>query len=138
MKKLLFLMFSALSFSMAQSDNVDSTFSDVWYYRDTLTVAIDTIDIAFVPSSRYSYHTIMAYNPTSGADTVEVYALSLDGSTWSRRAVTDETTGSTTTAIITSTTPKEWILYDTKPQKVRLISTSNDGSTTIFLLGIKK
>jgi hypothetical protein len=138
MKKLILFTILFASIALSQSNNVDTTVASKVYFRDTLTASIDTIDVLFANPDNWGYHTIMAVNP-SGVDTVEVYAKALDGSSnWSRHAVIRAEDDSVRTSIVTSTTAKEWILFGTHPQKVRLISTSEDASTTIILLGVKK
>ena len=132
MKKMFLLLLVVLPL-MAQDVSVQVGAST--FYRDTLTTSIDTVDVNF--SNNYSYHTLLAFT-LSGADTVQIYALSLDGTTWSRHSAVDATDGTNVTQIVASTTPKEYVLFDTKPQTVRLISTSNDGSSTVFVLGTKR
>jgi hypothetical protein len=107
------------------------------YFHDSLTVTIDTADVVFPDLLNIDYHTISIYT-ISGADTVNVFTQSTDGLIWSQKALTDLSADTSASFIIVSTVPKEYIISDPQPGKIRIISTSNDGSITVFTLSGKR
>lgn len=136
LQKIIFLVLLLGSITFAQTNIVDSTIA-ASTYRGTLTTATDTMDLKFSNTAAYTYHTVLVYC-TAGADTVEVYVQVRDqGGEWSRISLIDKPSGSTVTSIAASTTKKEFILLDSYLQKIRYISTSDDGSSTVIVTSIK-
>lgn len=137
MKKLIFILAIFSSFALSQTDNIDKTVSDYTpYYTGTLTTSIDTANVLFERSITYSYHTLVVYTNT-GTDTLTVYLQSSDTLVYSQTSLIEKSSGSSVTTIPVSTTSKEYIIFDGWKQKVRLVSSSNDGSITSFKLSIK-
>lgn len=141
MKRILFLTLIIFCFSLSygQSDNISATV-DIGdrIYQDTLTTDIDTADVAFSLFNRdYNYYTITAFTDT-GTDTVQVFTKAWNNSFWSQvglRYLPDDTVRTT---LNVTTASKEVVILDTEPYSFRLISTSKDGSKTIFLITGKK
>ena len=112
-------------------------------YKDTLsaTGAIDTVDVAIRSDElRLDFHSIVCWTP-SGTDTVKVYTLALDGTTWVQVGLTDLSSGSDVTQIIITTAAKEFQILDPRPIKVRLIdptSLGGDAVDVIFIVGGKR
>lgn len=136
MKKLIYLLAIFCSVALSQTNNINKTVPFAVYSTDTLTTSIDTADVFFANSDKYSYQTLFIAT-LSGADTVTVWEQSLDTLSYSQVSLVDKSSGSSVTSIPVSTTPKEYIVFDGWKQKIRLISSSNDGSSTRFILGIK-
>jgi hypothetical protein len=141
LKRLIALLILGLvvaSLSFAQSNNLNKTIGTYEYYsRDTLTASVDTEDISTGQAGiAFKRWVIQAYNPT-GADTVNVYIKSRDGQFWMPVAVTNTATGATATAIPTTTVGIECIIQSSEVFNVRLVSTSNDASTTVFVVAGK-
>ena len=135
MRKLIFIFAIVSSVALSQTNNINRVVVEP-YSVDSLTTDIDTADVFFPNPSRYGYHTI--YIATlSGADTVTVFEQSLDTLSYSQVSLVDKSSGSTVTSIPVSTTAKEYVVFDSWKQKIRLISSSNDGSITRFIIGIK-
>jgi hypothetical protein len=134
MKKLLSLIFIVPLLAFSQSDNINTSFGNVGYKSVTLTTAIDTADIlpAGQNGKKFDFITVVGYS--SAVDTVQVFTQAKhDTSIWVQKALTDMTSNTTVTTIILSTTKKEWLIVDPQPFRVRLISTSNDGSTSTLI-----
>lgn len=134
MKKLLFLIaFPLIAFS--QSDNIYKSFGNIGYASIGLTTAIDTADItpAGQNGKRFDFITIVAFS--SAVDTLQVFTQAkYDTTVWIQKALTDMSSGSLVTTAILSTTKKEWIIQDPQPIRVRIISTSNDASTSTAIV----
>lgn len=136
MKTLTVLSLLLCAAAFAQTNNINE--ATLLNYRvHTLTTTIDTADVLFLNSDRYSYHTLSIATVSSGADTVTVYVQSADTLAYAQTSVIDKSTGSSVTSIPATTTPKEYIIFDAWKQKVRIISSSKDGSSTRFVLGVK-
>lgn len=136
MKKLTFILAIFFSVALSQTNNINKTIPFALYSVDSLTTSIDSAYISFPNPSKWSYHTL--YIATlSGADTVTVWEQSSDTLTYSQVSLVDKSSGSTVTSIPVSTTPKEYIIFDSWKQKIGILSSSNDGSVTRFILSIK-
>lgn len=133
MKKLFGILLLFCSIGLSQSNNIDVTLSGVKYRLDTLTTAIDTMDVRYGPTNQYPSYTITAYT-LSGTDTLTVYTKSWNNSFWSQVALVDLSTLSSVTTIAASTTKKEFVIADTSPYAIRVISSSDDGSSTVVLI----
>ena len=96
------------------------------FYKDTLSASRDTIDVLFSDYGDKETFTFTAYT-TTGTDTVLIYTKSLDGTIWVSKA-----------SFAITTTPVEYGIDDPEPTAIRVISTSNDASTTVFVLAGKK
>lgn len=135
MKKLIYILLLLPVLALSQSDNIYTSFGNVGYVSVGLTTAIDTADItpAGQNGKKFDFITLVAYS--SGVDTVQVYTQAkYDTSIWVQKALTDMSSGSLVTTAILSTTKKEWIIQDPQPIRVRLISTSNDASTSTVIV----
>ena len=138
MKKILFVIALIGMTFTAKSQDVDTTItsSHVFYFKDTLTTTIDTVDVEFnwavLGTNTY---TIVA--KSSAADTLTVWTRSMDGTIWSQVGMMDLSSGSYVASIVASTTGKEFEILDPQPNKIRVISTSNDGSTCIVIYQAK-
>lgn len=136
MKKVFLLILFLVSVKTFGQDVYETP--NVPYYHDTLTVALDTMDVSFSDTKGIVYVSVSCYT-TTGTDTVYVYTQSMDGLIWAQQSVLDNVADTSAAFIIISTTPKEFtIINDSQPWKVRLVSTSNDGSTTVFTLNGKR
>ncbi len=134
---LIIMLFSSVLF--AQDITI---YPEVPYYHNTLTASNDTIDVSFshlaaLDKNSITDYTISIYT-SAGADTVKVYSLSADDLIWCQQSTWDLLADTTSQFIIVSTTPKEYLISDSAPNIVRIISTSNDASTTIFTIQGKK
>jgi hypothetical protein len=138
MKKIIFLLSVFVGMAFSQSNNIDTAvYAKV--VSITMTATIDTVDINFGTAykDKFTSYMITASN-ASGADTIEVYTKSWDSDVWSQCAVVDLSILSSATTIASSTTRKDFIIANPNPYKIRLISTSNDASTTsIKVTGLK-
>lgn len=132
MKNLIVLMLLAVSVSFSQSDNL-SRFPSKLYQKDTLTTAIDTLDVSFNSDLGIESFHITVYNP-SGADTISVFELMDDAVTWSPRGVFNFSSGSYVAVVPTSTTVFSGRINVSLGSKLRFVSASNDGSTTVILV----
>lgn len=140
MKKLLLVItviLLAVDFSYSQASNNLDRFPNKLWQKDTLTTAIDTMDISFNSDIGIESYTVTAYCP-SGADTVQAFSLNEDGVTWSQRGLLHFGTGGAVATIVAGTTAYTWQVYKTDEMKLRLISTSNDGSITVVIVVGKK
>jgi hypothetical protein len=139
MKKLFLFVVLICSIGFSQSDNIDTTLVSARVIRATLTTAIDTLIVRYGSANepRYSTYTMLAHT-TAGADTLQVFTRSWDDSTWSQSGVVRMSDISSVTVADVSTTEKEFIIGTPQPYKIMIISTSNDGSTTIVRLTGKK
>ncbi len=139
MKKLIFLILSliALCNICIAGDNIDTVVtSSKSYFRDTLTTAIDTMDIAFEFPERFDSFEIEALS--SAADTISVYVQSADAAVWIKQAVIDLSTGGYVTTLNMATAWRAFEIIDPRPNKIRLISASDDGSTCIVIVSGKR
>jgi hypothetical protein len=132
MKKLsiFLIMLVAVSVSFSQDLN---RFPSKLYQKDTLTTAVDTLDVSF-NSDLYIKDYIITARTLAGADTVQVWLLAQDALTWVQQGVVGLADLADGTQIIVSTTAKDYLIADSLPTKIRLISTSNDGSSTVVIV----
>jgi hypothetical protein len=133
----IWLVFLAWSYSPAQSNNVSETIEWKTFYRDTLTATLDTMDIKFLSPERFDTYSIVAYT-TAGADTVTVCTKTNDDTTWVPCGLADMMDADDTVSIVIGTVAKEYELLTSQPNRIRLVSASNDASTTIFIVQGKK
>lgn len=138
MKKIILLtiwfVFFAWSYGLA--GDVDTIVTVNPYFLDTLTATIDTIDVAFMNPQRFSCFTITV--KSSANDTITVWTPSRDGSLWVQHALVDLSTNLDVASIPATTTQKEYLILDPQPQKIRVISLSDDSSTCIISVAGKK
>jgi hypothetical protein len=106
------------------------------YYADTLTAAVDTIDVMFADFEGITNYTLSAYT-TSGQDTVNVLCSSLDGRILSAREVVSLGSGTATTSCVITTTPQEWEISETEAMKIRLVC-PDASATVVFVLNGKR
>ncbi len=113
----------------------DSTTTLTWqpFYASTLTGAKDTLDVTW-GSDTDQFNYFMVSVQSSAVDTIQVYTLAPDNVTWTLSGVTGITTGTTAAFIAASTTNTKYFIVDPLPQKIRLISLSDDGSTCAFVV----
>lgn len=134
MKQLLFILMLTANIDVcAQDKNVLVT--PAWY-RDTLTATRDTVDLAFARADEKllnSWSVVAA--ATTGTDTLKVYTLSADGTTWSQCALFDVASGTYVTSIIVTTTAKEFLLADPVPNKIRLMTDDVSASCIAITAG---
>ncbi len=130
MKKVLFLILIFVGISLAQSNNVSELLARN-FYKDTLTTAIDTIDVSFY--EKYEYYTISCYT-TTGTDTIDVYVNQEgDGSFYTKNGLIDLTSNSAVARIIITTTPKQFQLLCPNPKTIRLITPDVSASAVFFI-----
>lgn len=135
MKKIILLLLVVSAFVFSQDTTVIATRA---YHVDSLTTTKDTIDVAFRwDEMGFEGYTVVIYT-SSGADTVNVYKQAIDGSRFVQMGLVNLASGAMVTAIPVTTSPVEYLIYGGESAKVRLISNSNDGSITRFILGGKK
>ena len=135
MKKLIFILLLLPVLAFSQSDNIYTSFGNVGYVSVGLTASLDTADItpAGQNGKKFDFITIVAFS--SAVDTLQVFTQAkYDTTVWIQKALTDMTLGTTVTTAILSTTKKEWIIQDPQPFRVRIISTSNDASTSTAIV----
>jgi hypothetical protein len=137
MKKLFLLLF-VCSFAFSQSNNVDTTLaSNKSFFATTLTGSVDTVDIAFdMDALRADVITIVA--TSSAVDTVSVFALAKNGTTWIPMGGVDLTSNANVASVFGTTTTKEIKLNAIQPYKIRLVSLSDDGSTCAVIVNAKR
>lgn len=138
MKKYFIALFLIGSLCFGQSDNIDVTLTNVLYHNFTLTTAIDTADIKFTNAYNKGYTETSLVVKSDGVDTLNVYTLSADETQWTQVGVLGLADDTVRTNIISTTTAKEYWLLDSQPKKIRIISTSNDGSTSTVIASVKK
>jgi len=102
---------------------------------DSLTASQDTLDFVFRAQYLRAYCSISAYT-ASGTDTINVYSYTINSSFWVQHALIDLSDNTIVTRIIVTTTPKEFLLVDQGPPRIRLIG-GRDPSTTYLVLGMK-
>lgn len=136
MKNLFLMIVLISSFAFTQTNNLDR-FPSKLYQKDTLTTSIDTMDVSFNSDLGIESYVVTAYCP-SGADTLQVYSMMDDNVTWSPRALLSFTSGSAVATLPVSTTVLSGQIYKTGHSKIRIISTSNDGSTTVVIVSGSK
>lgn len=132
MKNLIVLMLLTVSVAFSQTNNLDR-FPSKLYQKDTLTTAIDTLFVSFKSDLKIESFHVTAFNP-SGADTVTVAELMDDGVTWSPRGIFNFATGAYVASLATSTVVASGRINASLGAKLRFISSSNDGSTTVILV----
>lgn len=134
MKQVILTLVLILTVSFASAQ--DKTASMGAFYADSLKTATsrDTVDVMVASPTAYSYYTITAYT-AADADTAKVWTLSRDNNVWSQHALIDMNSGNTVTQIVGSTTAKEFIVYDSMPVKIRLITSDHAASIYFVVAG---
>lgn len=138
MKKLILIVLAMMAV-LATSYGQDTTRVQfgVRYYVDSLTTAKDTVDFAFdVDAIKTDKVSIFALS--SAVDTVNVYTNSPDATKWSQVGLTDMASNSVVASIFGTTTQKELVVLSPDTRKIRLVSTSNDGSVIYVIVCAKR
>lgn len=138
MKKLFLLVITLVGLSYSQSNNVDTAVvsSKAWFL-DTLTTSIDTMDIQ-LDMDVFKADKITITAVSSAVDTVLVYVKSHDNSFWVQVGVLGLHNNTVTASIFGSTTISEYQILGVQPRRLRLVSTSDDGSTCRVLVTAKR
>lgn len=131
MNKIIFLLLVVVSFTFSQ---IDTQYSNEGYVSITMTGANDTADVVPASSSGKGFQLVSIVALSSAVDTVSVYTLARDGSTWSQKGLLDLTSNTVVTTMILSTTAKEFLLLDPQSKQIRFISPSDDGSTNTIII----
>jgi hypothetical protein len=145
MKRFLIVSLILISCSVFAQDTDPAVDFDVYpavpFYYDTLTVTNDTMDVDFERLSQTDKDQIVGYTivakTISGTDTLNVFTLSRDERFWTQKALTDLSADTTANVFPVTTTAKEFEISDPAPSKIRIISTSNDGSSTLITVSAK-
>jgi hypothetical protein len=130
MKRIIYFIIGLMLLSMIFGYGQDSTVSLSWqsFYSTTMTGTKDTIDFTW-GSDRYQYNYFMISAVSSAVDTLTIYTLGEDGFTWTLTGVEGLTTGTTAAFINATTTGSKYFIIDPVPKKIRVIDSSDDGST---------
>jgi hypothetical protein len=138
-RSILLFLFIFTGTLYSQSNNINKTISPgKTYARDTLTAAVDTADISTASAGEnFQRWTIQVYT-TTGTDTLSVFTKSRDNGFWIQRSLTSMAAGTVVTTIPVTTTPTEFIIIDSEVKFVRLITASDDESTTVFIIDGKR
>lgn len=135
------LFFALMLFVTASVQAQDSTYNLPWqsYAAMTLTRTVDTVDIVFGSQSRKALNAYMVSAVSSATDTITVYTLNEDGSTWNVCGVVGISTGTTAAFINAVATKNKYLLTDPVPIKIRLVYGSDDGATcAVIVSGVHK
>jgi uncharacterized protein (DUF1800 family) len=127
--KNLFLILFVFSFAYSQSDNASITIAGTGYVTQTLTRTIDTADVVISGTNNKRYDYISIVLSSSATDTVTVYTLAKNGTTWTQNSLTDLSTNGNVASAIMTTTAREFIVNNPQPMKIRLLLLGEDGST---------
>ena len=133
----IWLVFLAWSFAVSQDTTASVEYKS--YYRDSLTVARDTVDVKFLDPTRFNIYTITAYS--DAVDTLSIFTLlkTTNGDVWVQHGSVDLADNTDETTLNITTTKHEYLLLDPQPSDgIRIISSSNDGSYTIIVVQGKK
>jgi hypothetical protein len=136
MKKFLIIFFLFAAFISAQDSSI--TVVNKNYYKFTSTGTVDTFDIKFQGLYKNGENLITVYAKSTGVDTLNIFTRSTDDSLWVRVGVRSLFGDSVTTSIISNTMAKEYILLDPEPKEIRVVNTSDDGSTSAILISGKR
>jgi hypothetical protein len=137
MKKLIVLsLLLACLFTIgeAQSNNFSVTLDGVPFYRDTLTSVKDTADIRYGASYANMFDTFQLEAKSSAVDTLTVWVWTADRTSWVQTSLILEATNAVVTTANCTSSWQKWLLIDPAPIKIRVVSTSDDASTTIFIV----
>ncbi len=136
MKNILLCIMLLLTMVGAAYSQDTSAIASKTFYSDSLTTTKDTIDVQFRGDELgLKFYTITCYS--TAVDTILVYTLSADGTMWSQHGVKNLASNAAAVAVFSTTTKQEFLIIDAQPKKIRLISTSNDGSVSYFVLAGK-
>lgn len=133
---LIVLMFIVSGVAAAQ----DTTCTLPWqsYASVTMTKDVDTVDVLFGSQSRKSLNGYMISAVSTGTDTITVFTLNEDGTTWNVCGVVGISTGTTAAFINAITTKNKYKLTDPVPVKIRLIYGSDDAETcAVIVSGVR-
>jgi len=115
----------------------DATWTpSVPFQQDTLTETADTLDFVLTNFRGSDFYSVVAYT-TTGTDSAQIFTLSANSAVWIQQGVIDLSANTTATQIIATTTPKEWVLLDPDPKKIRLTTEDASASMVIILAGKK-
>jgi hypothetical protein len=105
------------------------------YYANTMTHTVDSIWLNTSMGNRVKadYYTIVA--TATGADTIDVYTLAANGTTWVKGSLIDLSTNTAVTQIIASTTSKEFLVNNPRPSNILLLCTDASASIAIVVAG---
>ncbi len=120
------LLISSIAFSQ------DTTYTpSTPFCTDTITATSDTLVIH--PPDEITNVSIIVY-ATTGADTITVYTKPRGtGAVYTQHGVTDFATDTFSATIITSTTPKEYLIDGVNFDYIELITTDVSASTVFFV-----
>jgi hypothetical protein len=138
MKKIFVVLFLSITSLYSQSNNVDTLIGkSKAFYVGTITASVDTIDVAF-DMDGIGADVITVVATSTGVDTISVYTLAMNGTTWIPIGGIDLTNNSNVTSLISTTTTKEVKLNAIQPYKVRFVNLSDDGSSTTLIVQAKR
>ena len=127
------------SLLQAQSNNISVVVgNDTTYYSCGMTASIDTAEIVFsTPHKRlFDCYTVTAVS--SAVDSLLVQTLCANGTTWVAMGSVNLFSGAATDTINVTTAAKEYLINDPEPRKIRIISLSDDASTTTAIVTAKR
>lgn len=137
MKKLSLIVLALMSFSFAGFAQDRDTTTTKFFFRDTLTATIDTIQISMLGDQLGAeYWSVVMYRTSAGYDTVKVDFLSGDGLVWVKEALTDAVSGLDSTQFISTEVPRE-VFFQQPPIKTRFI-TADGVASTVFIMSARK
>lgn len=133
MKKYIFALILFVS-AFAQAQDTTCTLPWQSYASVTMTGTVDTVDVIFGSQSKKVLNAYMISAVSSATDTITVYTLNEDGSTWNVCGVVGLSTGTTAAFINAITTKNKYKLTDPVPVKIRLVYGSDDGATCAVIV----
>jgi hypothetical protein len=140
MKKIIYavvgLIVGLLVFGVSVSMAQDVTAKTDFVYSDSLKTTHDSVSVQFQSPNAIGYYTVTAWTD-SGTDTVQVYTQVRGGTVWVQHGLVDMAGNGNVTQMVVTTTPKEWAILDSSPQKVMLYSAGTTAIITRFTVAGK-
>jgi hypothetical protein len=135
MKTTLMLALLFLLPGLAVAQDVSTSIGSLGYYTNTMTATVDSIQLntSMGNQKKADYYTIVA--TATGADTIDVYTLAANGTTWVKGSLIDLSTNTAVTQIIASTTSKEFLVNNPRPSNILLLCTDASASIAIVVAG---
>ncbi|MBE3139050.1 MAG: hypothetical protein IMZ53_00540 [Thermoplasmata archaeon] len=128
-----------VSLLQAQSNNINVVVgNDTTYYSCSLTASIDTAEIAFTSPHKRLIDSYTITAVSSAVDSLVIQTLSANGSTWVPMGSVNLFSGAATDTIALTTAVREYLLNDPEPRKIRVISLSDDASTSTAIVTAKR
>jgi hypothetical protein len=135
MKNIMLIIFILPIIAFSQTNNINTSFGNIGYTSQTLTLSIDTADVVPAGQGSKKFDFITCVLTSSATDTITVWTLSrADTTTWVQKSLINLNSGSTVAIASLTTTAQEFLINDPQPFKVRLLLLGEDGSTTTAIV----